>query len=965
MNEPTPQTRKRRKRGCLRLLVLAVFLALGLIAGVWTGCPQRWVLESLLSAALGADVDMESVSLGRRVQIRSLWVGDTGQSSARLTVDSIELQPAWPLLGPRILKQISIEKPVLIISPEGSSQTLFPILSDRRGNREDSANPFRFVPERIEVRGFQLISCRPGLNLRLDGLDVVAELRDVESWEVRVSGVHAAAAWTSPHSASPAAAAGAVEIHAQREGGEILAEGHADYPELLMLAANSRVTLEDKVTDVKIDIPQLILHQAAIGLLSTSVLPFEIRFDEIDFSGTHLIGEFGEGLPRLQDAQVRATATRLDVGPPGAPYFAGDISIEGAGNAAGLELLATFGAGQQARITYSLDEGIGALQVAVDGWTRDQIRAVVPASYLGALDAISNVNSVSGEARIRLDEPPSLESTITATLGDKSQTSIAVQGSVDADVAAFPFAGNANLSYADGHFALETIPAEEETLAFAGEVDKVRIRPWVAAIAPGLAPLPFDGVVNGTVQLKKSPQDWQSQVGLSLDAWEVGGVTLAEQSVLIEGGATVDAVLERASGEILNVTVGEGIELALRDWSVRFRDMQARAKVAGGGDITAIAQSFGWTALAGTVEVDGDVSYADGATTLGGKLRTEDLGYGAFAVPYGQALEITFDGEYGTGGQHFHAKDLQISLGEGSRISGKNVEIDVTDFALKTPEFRCVTDLAPLVAFEYLAEAQGNAEITGALEYDARGLMGLLKGQCIAARLVHGATGAVLEGLDLNAELTLADAVSGNGRLKLDALTVAGVLVSAMETGLHAEGPTVRSDTIQTHVFSGDLEAEAAVDLLAPGMPVRLVLRPKNADLAVFTEQVKPPDVRLTGLASGEIALEFAAGVLHDLEVHLEAPDGFSMNRDMVEWLLLSQYVQDLPMGQSMDKILHDILGKGEQREFEQGKLDLGFAGGRITGQAMLESKSLQLTVDIKADPKALTEALRARQRQP
>lgn len=442
-------------------------------------------------------------------------------------------------------------------------------------------------------------------------------------------------------------------------------------------------------------------------------------------------------------------------------------------------------------------------------------------------------------------------------------------------------------------------------------------------------------------------------------------MTLAEQTVQVKGDATVDTAVERASGGVLHVTTGDGIELTLRDWSLRFRDMQARAKVAGGGDITALAQSLGLPALAGNVEVDGDVAYADGATVLRGKARTEDLGYGAFAVPYGQALEIAFDGEYGAGGQYFHAKDLQISLGGGNRISGKNVEINVTGHTLKTPEFLCVTDLAPLVDFEYLAEAQGHAEISGALEYGPQGLRGTLHGQGTAVRLGHAATGALLEGVELQTDWTLADAVSGNGVLKLNALTLAGILVSSLETGLHVEGSTLKSDTIQTRVFDGYVEAEVAVGLLAPGMPVRLVLRPKNADLAVFTEQFKPPDVRLTGLASGEIALEIAGGVLRDLRVDLDAPDGFSMNRDMVEWLLLSQFVNDLPMGQSVDKILRDILGKDEQREFQSAKLALGFADGRITGQAVLESKSLQLTVDIKADPRAVLEAVRARQRRP
>lgn len=963
MSEPTPKARSRRKRGCLRLLVVFAVLAGCIAALVWTGYPQRWAVERLATAGLGTDVDVGSVSLGRSVRIQGLHVWDNKGSAAVAEIDRMELRPVWPPWGPRLLERVTVDHPVLTISTGSSFRVIEAFFSGRAGTPNVPTNPFWLVPERVDVHAIQLLSYRPGLNLDFVGLDLEAQLRSPESWEMQISGAHAGAAWTTWDAANPMEAAGGVDIRVRRDGAELLAESDANVPNLLQLAANVRFDLRDEAAAFDIDIQQMKLHQAAIGLLPSGILPVETGFEQIDLSGSRLAGELIGGLPHVREARILAAATGLCLGHPAAPYFAGDLSIEGSGNANKLELLAVFGAGQQAHITYGVVENTGVIDVSLEGWTRDQIRAVAPAAYHGALDAIPGVKSVSGSARIRLEEPPAFESTLTAALAGKNEALLAVRGIYNADLTGIPVAGSASLSYAEGSAVLETVLAGGDALALSGKLDNVRVEPWLAAISPNLAPIPLDGMMHGTVQLRKIPNEWQSQVNLTLDAPQIGGVAFAEEAFRFAGDAAVDAALERATGKTLNVAPGDGLEWTLRDWSLQFRDMQVRARLAGGGDITALASRFGLPALGGSIDLNADASYVGGAVALRGKLRTEDLGYGAFAVPYGQALEVAFDGEYRAAEGRVHAKELELSLGDGNRVSGKNVAIDMAGPTMTAPDFHCVTDLAPLVAFEYLAEAQGNAEITGTLEFGASGLRGALHGQCTAARLGHAATGALLEGVDLNADLTIADTLSGNGTLKLDALTIAGVLVSALETGLHAEGASLRTDTVRTRVFDGDLEAEVTVGLLEPGVPIRLVLRPRNVDLAVFTEQVKPPDVRMTGRASGEITLEFAGGVLRDFELDLEAPDGFSMNRDMVEWLLLTQYAQDLPMGQSMEKILRDILGKDEQRAFQSAKLALGFVNGRIAGEAVLESKSLALTVDITADPKALSEALRARQR--
>ena len=96
----------------------------------------------------------------------------------------------------------------------------------------------------------------------------------------------------------------------------------------------------------------------------------------------------------------------------------------------------------------------------------------------------------------------------------------------------------------------------------------------------------------------------------------------------------------------------------------------------------------------------------------------------------------------------------------------------------------------------------------------------------------------------------------------------------------------------------------------------------------------------------------------------LESTENFSMNRDMVEQLLLNQYMDDVTGGRQMGRMIQSVLGKKAQTAFDCARLTLGLEEERIAGVALLESKSLNLTVDIKADPPALLEALRVRQEQ-
>jgi hypothetical protein len=118
----------------------------------------------------------------------------------------------------------------------------------------------------------------------------------------------------------------------------------------------------------------------------------------------------------------------------------------------------------------------------------------------------------------------------------------------------------------------------------------------------------------------------------------------------------------------------------------------------------------------------------------------------------------------------------------------------------------------------------------------------------------------------------------------------------------------------------------------------------------------------LTGIVRGEMFCVLTPSQLRDFSLMLESTENFSMNRDMVEQLLLNQYMNDVTGSRQVSRMLQSVLGKKPQTAFDRAQIKLGLEESRIAGTALLESKSLNLTVDIKADPPALLEALRIRQ---
>jgi len=201
---------------------------------------------------------------------------------------------------------------------------------------------------------------------------------------------------------------------------------------------------------------------------------------------------------------------------------------------------------------------------------------------------------------------------------------------------------------------------------------------------------------------------------------------------------------------------------------------------------------------------------------------------------------------------------------------------------------------------------------------------------------------------------------AGAGALSAESCTVAGTRWSAIAGKTRVENGTVLLEEATAAVFGGSVGMTGTAALVDEGMPLRVDMTVSDVDLAVFTQEFKPPSVVLTGRVGGTADLLVRDAKLADLHVDLAASSGFSLNKDMVEQLLTSQYVTTMTGGKQVTALIRDVLGDDPQRAFDAAAVAPAPRDGRIEGVARLESRDLNLTMDIKADPAALLEALRA-----
>ena len=216
--------------------------------------------------------------------------------------------------------------------------------------------------------------------------------------------------------------------------------------------------------------------------------------------------------------------------------------------------------------------------------------------------------------------------------------------------------------------------------------------------------------------------------------------------------------------------------------------------------------------------------------------------------------------------------------------------------------------------------------------------------------------------------------VQPDGRVGLDALraavTDATALVSVMaannEIGviqpLAAIGQIAHARGALVHVDGAQAAGKVPRDV--EDMPIDLTGSFDRVDLAILTDEVKPPNTSLTGTAAGTVSVRYTTRGLESFALNTVAPDGLSLNRSLVSDLLQSEKFL-AGVGQRVaEKAMDELLGSAPQRPFDSGRLNIELDESKIQGTAELRSvktrayNGLNLTINLDMDQTALADAL-------
>ena len=990
----TPPARKRRRRWVVWLVLLGV-VALGIVAGLLiSGIPQRAALPYLLGRVLGARVEVKTDQLFKAIRIDRMAAYDPSAPESippLFEVHGLTLDYDVPPVLGRYVNELTIDRLVLQPNASVSGQTNYGFLlrlwaaPPGATGRGIGLAPESLLPKNVLLKNLALDARVPSFALRFQGLHAQGRVESLEKMTLTLSGEPKEVAWSAGLPGGPmlggpghGVTGGRIAVDLSRVTDTLRARGTVSLPGLAMLQASTDVVMDGETLTADLALDRLELEQAFWGEWLTAHLPAPLRFDALKLADSRVAGVWSpEGLA-LSDAHVDVAVGGLVVGDPEHAFYEGPLRLEGSGNGNRWSFDAVLNQGQT--LSFLIEGSLSEVsaEVSFADWTTGQLRAVIPEDYRGPMAWLPGLEGLSTTARgtwsaeaytVNARLEPLLEA------GGPAWFSVNGQGSPGVDGQAW-FDGAVRAHLGQEEAAIKAHVRTPQDFDAQIDLDRFQPRTWLDAWTDlGLLD-DIKTVVAGRVLLAAREQEpYHVDVALTVPHLQYADFTLPDTPPLsLSGTASVAQTGGHASGTLLEAAAGEAARIRLTDWIVETDPVQAMAGVSGTLDLEYVGALAGLPDLWGEVNLETSAVFKEktGLQLPSVKLNAETVGYGEWSTPYGVPLVATATARVNPLATLVEAATIEARLGDHTVLTLARIELespaDETNAAIRLASVRLDTDLRPLVAKGYLQDAVGHASVEcPAFEFSTNAPASILDCRIKAEQLALPGHLAAFNDLFFAALLHYGEAgktgFGGSGQVRVEELSTAGLTLSGVQGDVYGRGNTIAVENLEVTLFGGKIQASAETGVLDPGLPIRIASKVQGLDLAVFTREFEPPAVRLTGWVSGAVAVDFDLNGLRDLEVALRATEGFTLNRDMVEQILLAQYMGDATGGKALDRVVQKVIGKDDQRPFDRARLDLGLEDNRITGQAVLESEGLNLTIAIKADPKALLEALKVRQR--
>ncbi len=972
--------KSRRGRGCRRVLLwtllvplMLVVLTVGLLG---TGIPQRESLQRLLASQLKAEVQVGSVTLRNPLVIQSLALTDRAAQmyAPLMRVDAIETRYRWERDSPRHIESVALDGVQVSLrgGPQFNNYQFLYDLLTAPANPDLEVDPW--IPEHLQVDDLWAEILYPGYEVRMDNMAAAARLYSLEAGHLSFGAEELAIAWRSElMPGGPQSHVGRLKLDLDWEGSDVAVATEVDFGRLAQLEAQVALSTREGAPYLDVTVPTAVLDDPLWSAILVEHLPTPIRFDTLSLSEVRLGLHALESGLRVDAAELDGTVSRVSIGPDEAPYYEGPLQMA---------LHGSYGDATSVEGQLTLEEGLalnGQITVADDGltgtvelppWPKGVIQALLPEAYRGTLDVFAPLDGLGGTATVE-QRPDMLD----------------VKASLDArfgeEVMAIPMAlqmattPEGETLEVDTDLTLDKATVKTKVTGILGgalearsTLGDVMVNAWTNRLlgkemVPGLG-----GKLTGRVDVTIAPE-----APLEIDV-ELTGTDLAYDTLVLpgEGPASISGRMKYSleSGDVrgnkLHVSQESVIDLVANDWHMLTDSLKVVAAAETHLSLDAVATLFELSSLYGNADIAGGIQIDDKAFRLSGfTASSRDLGYtDDWSVPYGSTL--TLDGNLA---YDYDARRLSFTPGNARIDEGTTLQMDAfhmdmpgetSPFTMTATPLLLQSDLELLKSYGFItAVREGKGTLSSeALTFSEGNFGGQTRWDIVAEFLALPDEMAELNGLITSGTYNPGNEEDGKGTVAATSASIYGMPFGAVKTGLRLDPTQLHCEALETTFLGGTVKLDGTLDYRDPMWKTSADLRVARIDLTEFTKTFEPPDVVLTGIVGGNVTMTVSTEGLEALDVDMEATEGLTLNRSMVRQILMSQYVNDAVGNKSVQKIIEKVIGDDEQRPFDRAILELGMEDGLIVGVARLESKSLDVTVDISAQPSALLEAIRS-----
>lgn len=975
-------TGKRRGRG--RWFVLALLLLLGLGAVVaallYTGIPQQRGTEYLLSSQLGAEARVNTVSFRNPLVVQGFRL--TSQAAALygpvLKVDRTEARYDWRPENKRYIKRVDVSGIQLALRQDAEGNN-FQFLLDRFDGPGGGGDVTPWIPEQVGVRDLWIELDFPSYYLRMDKLGLQAQLADAATGSIALNAPGTGIAWSSLYTpGGRRTSTGSVSIQAAWEGASADIDAEIDLGPLARGRGSASIMQRDGEPFYALSIPEASLEDPLWSAMLADVSPVPLRFERVAIAGSDI--HFHRTDERLvvdqatADAEVRA----LGIGPVDAPYYAGPLALAVRGQ---------YGAETTITGTATLVDGVtleGDFQTTPGGiagtfgwapWPRATLAKLIPPDYAATLDLFEPLQDLGARGTFaRQSGEWHVDATLTGAFGGGKPLEAPL-------VVALKPAGSARILTMDSTLALHGGTVKSTVTAppdgpptVDNSLAAIQINPWTEYLF-GSPLLPwFSGAISGKARVAIPPdKPLAIDVDLTGTGLRYGDLVLPDaQPVRLNGRMTYTVDTNTLASSNLHLEQEGVMDITSAAWALDLDRGAMDTALDSTLALDAVAALFGLDGLYGNAAIQGALAIGPETTRLNAfTARSEDLlyedpEYGDWSVPYGLALDLAGSLVYTRAENTLRLEPVEATLGAGATCTigalTFRLPAEASAFAMSAAPLTLKTDLQLLVRRGLLASVTGGDATFKSDRFGWNGetFEGLLSWEIQADQIELPDQMAALDTVAWSGHYNPGDEEAGGGRLSADHFSIYEIPFGPADTQLKVTPKNVTSDSFVTTFLGGNLLLSGALDYHDPTFPGAIEMEVRDLDLAEFTKVFEPPDVVLTGKVSGTADIALSTDGLRDLRVDLSAADNLTLNRSMVRQILMSQYVNDAVGRKSVQKVIERVIGEAEQRPFDHATLELRLVDGVIQGVARLESKSLDVTVDINADPKAILEAIRS-----